>query len=143
MKYLVALFAILALASCGTKTEEKTTTNTGSNGTKTSTSMTNTWLNEEIEMMTGSTMDESKVVKLEAPYENPKAKVDMTIAYELDSEGKVTKMDVSATTFDISAFEEKVEKEAIGKSLEEVSKIFVSGSSLTSEAFQKAIKSKL
>ena len=63
MKYLIALFTIVALASCGTKVVEKQNTGSTSTGTETSTSATNTGLNEELNSLTGTMSTGSTEIK--------------------------------------------------------------------------------
>ena len=82
---------------------------------------------------------EAKVVKLEAPYTNPKGPVDMVIEYSLDSEGKVETIDVSATTYDLSKFNISIQA-VVGMSIEEASEYYVSGSSLTTASYQAALQ---
>lgn len=145
MKYVIALLTVVTLASCWAKNAENTTS-TGVTATWTTANQTvNSEINNQLDNISSSTwqVQDSKVVKLDANYDNRQTNVDMTIEYELDSEGKISKMDINATNFDISNFEDRAEKDAIGKTPEEASKIFYSWASLTSDAFQKAMKSQL
>lgn len=147
IKYLVALFSIVALASCGAKPSTDTNTNTGSNSTwtqtETATTSTNSVLKEELEVMTGEVMsgntDESKVTKIDMSYKNPKGEtMEVFVNYTLDSEGKIASINFEG--YSHNGFSEKASKELLGKTLEEANNLYVSGASLATEAFKKAIK---
>lgn len=94
---------------------------------------------EEENSDTSTEISESKVVILDTPYVNPKGEVDMMIEYALDSEDKIETIDVSATSYDLSDFNASIQA-VIGMSVEEASEYYVSGSSLTTAAYQDALK---
>ena len=139
MKYLISVLAIALLASCGAKNTETKPTNSG-------TSSTNTEINKELDSMTGSqTSDKGaansdKVVKFNADYKAPSWNVTMNVSYELDDSGKIKTIDIQSSA-NFKWFDEKAEKELLGKTIEEASKLYISGASLASNAFKKAIKS--
>jgi len=85
--------------------------------------------------------ESSEVVVLDATYTNPKTEVDMEIEYQLDSDGNIADITVAATTYDLSGFNTEIQSQVIWKSLEEASEVYVSGSSLTSAAYNDAMKS--
>jgi hypothetical protein len=64
----------------------------------------------------------------------------MSVAYELDSDGNIASIDVSATTYDLSQFNQGAQA-VVGMTLEQASEYVVSGSSLTGPAFRAALKS--
>jgi hypothetical protein len=82
--------------------------------------------------------EESKVMLLDAPYTNPAGAVDMQIEYSLDADWNIEEIEVSATTYDLTQFNEGIQK-VIGMNLEDASKV-VTGSSLTDASFQAALK---
>lgn len=88
---------------------------------------------------TSAEVEDSKIVKLETPYINPKGEVDMMIEYTLNSENKIETIDVSATSYDLSDFNASIQA-VIGMSVEEASEYYVSGSSLTTAAYQAALQ---
>lgn len=85
---------------------------------------------------------ENQLTKLNAPYVNPKWDVDMVIEYKLDLEGKITEISTSASTYDLWKFNWKLDP-VLWKTLEEASEMYFSGSSLTTEAFQSALKKEI
>lgn len=87
-------------------------------------------------------VSESKVEILDAAYTNPKWPVDMEIAYTLDADGKIQTISASATTYDVAKFNDGIQS-VIWLTLEEASDTYVTGSSLTSAAFNNAIKGAL
>ena len=119
MKYLISLLTIALLASCGAKNTETKPTNSG-------TSSTNTEINKEL--------------KFNADYKAPSWNVTMNVSYELDDSGKIKTIDIQSSA-NFKWFDEKAEKELLGKTIEEASKLYISGASLASNAFKKAIKS--
>ena len=80
--------------------------------------------------------------KINADYTNPRWAVDMVIEYSLDEEWNISEINTQASRYDLAQFNEKVQ-DVVWKSLEEASTTYFSGSSLTTEAFQKAIKSEI
>jgi len=81
----------------------------------------------------------SEIVTLDAWYTNPKGPVDMQVSYALNSAGTIETISVSATTYDVSGFNSQIQS-VVGMSLEEASDTYISGSSLTSAAFNNALK---
>ena len=84
----------------------------------------------------------SPLTLVDAAYTNPKGAVDMVIEYSLDENWKIATITTAATTYDLSKFQWKV-TDVIWKSVKEASEMYFSGSSLTTEAFQKAMKSQI
>lgn len=81
---------------------------------------------------------EAKVVKLDAPYTNPAGPVDMTVEYTLDSAGNIETIEVSATTYDLTGFNEGIQQ-VVGMTLADAAS-YATGSSLTGPAFSAALK---
>ena len=139
MKYFYALLAVVILASC--TSEDKNTTEVENNTDTAAVEQTVSDIDDEVSNIDeneGETM-EDKVVKLDAPYKNPKTDVDMTIEYTLDSEDKIASIDVAATTYDLTEFNEAAQV-VIGKTVEEAKETAIAGWSLTNEAFKAALK---
>lgn len=142
MKAFYALFLLVFLASCGSDVAETVVTPSESTAEETSAEID--WeimeIPEEVMMEdTAMVESESKVEVLDAAYTNPKWPVDMEIEYALDANGTIESIDVSATTYDVSGFNSAVQ-DVVGMTLEEASDTYVSGSSLTSAAFNSALK---
>lgn len=81
----------------------------------------------------------AKVIELSAPYVNPQGNVDMTIEYTLDADDKIDSINVSATTYDLTDFNNSAQK-VIGMTVEEASNEVITGGSLTDPAFSDALK---
>jgi hypothetical protein len=79
---------------------------------------------------------------LDATYTNPQAEVDMKVSYSLDENNNIAEISVDATTYDVSAFNEKIQY-LVGQPMEEAGNVYISGSSLASEAFTNAIKNNM
>lgn len=137
MKYIIFIFTIAVLASCWANTE-KTNTWTVNTWT-TNTSSLNSELNSELKTMTASWTEDWKITKLNADYESPAWKVKMDFSYKLDDSGNITFIDVESSA-NHNWFDKKVEEELLWKTLKDAEKLYISGSSLASEAFTKAIK---
>jgi hypothetical protein len=124
MKAFYAIFLLVFLASCGTDVAVETTT-----PTQTVTEQTTQELDLEATQIPEEIVEEdvveSKVVKLDAPYKNPQTTVDMEIEYTLNANEEIETIEVSATTFDISGFNDAVQK-VVGMTLEEASDTYVS-----------------
>lgn len=147
MKYLYSVLAILILASCSSSETPTEVTNTEIDSAIESTTNdieneisnieenieTSTWTNE------WELTDSNKMVKVEAKYNNPQQEVDMSVAYSLDSEGKIETINVSATNWDLAEYNTAAQA-VIWKTLEEASEFSVAGASETNAAFQNAIK---
>lgn len=142
MKAFYALFLLVFLASCGSEAVVESTT------VDSTTDQTSQEIQAEIDeipeevMMDDTGSVESEVEVLDAAYTNPKWPVDMEIEYTLDVNGTIESIDVTATTYDVSKFNTAVQ-DVVGMTLEEASSTYVSGSSLTSSAFNNAIKEAL
>ena len=99
---------------------------------------------QDAEVDEGSAMepqasDWEEIVLLDATYTNPKGSVDMTIEYELGVNDIIENINVSATTYDLTGFNDSIQS-VVGMTLEEASDTYISGSSLTSAAFNNALK---
>lgn len=87
-----------------------------------------------------SVVSEPKVVELSTTYNNPKIEVVMDIAYSVDSEGKITEIAVTSPNYGgMPEFNSWVQG-VVGMTVSEASEYHVSGSSLTTPAFQAALK---
>lgn len=142
MKYLYTLVLVAFLASCanpGVEQENGENTQTGSEIN------TETETNQDIENEMDSTFDESnednEVERVEATYNNPATEVDMVVEYTLDEDDFIQSINASATTFDVSDFNEWIQY-LVGQPIEEAEEVYVSGSSLSSEAFADAVKNR-
>ena len=82
---------------------------------------------------------ENEILEIDAAYRNPGWSVDMVLTIGLNN-GIIQSINATATTYDISDFNEAAQA-LIGKAIEEGEDFYVAGSSLTSEAFNNAIKS--
>lgn len=99
-------------------------------------------INDEVAALETATEDLSKTVTVDAEYTNPKGIVDMKLDYTLDSDGIISAINISATTYDgLGDFDTSIQK-LIGSTLEEAAE-FSSSSSLTNAAFKSAVKSQL
>lgn len=133
IKYILPILMIMFLAGCSNNTNNENSDLTWN---------LNQQINQETEKVWENT-NENALKEISAEYKNPKTTVDMTIKYKLDENWKIDSLSVNASTFDISKFKKQVEEKAIWKTLKEASWIYVSWQSLTSKAFQDAIKSQL
>ncbi|MDD3793504.1 MAG: hypothetical protein PHI37_01715 [Candidatus Gracilibacteria bacterium] len=138
MKYLYLLVLSVFLVSCGAKAPEQTTDLDVENITNEVVSEINSEL-ETIENVP-TTNTNSDVMKIDAKYNNPAGEVDMTIDYTLSENGTIETIEVSATTYDLTEFNEEVKNQLIGKTIEEAKTANIAGGSLTTEAFKKALK---
>jgi len=82
----------------------------------------------------------SKVTQLTASYTNPAGNVDMNISYSTDSDWNITEISVTSPNYKWMVGFNKNVQAVIGMSVDEASEYYVSGSSLTTPAFQKALK---
>ena len=140
MKAFYLVFLLVFLASCGSEAVVETTTQESQSEQTTQELDAQTQEIPEEVMMNDTGASESKVQVLEAPYTNPAGPVDMEIEYTLSDQGTIETIDVSATTYDISKFNTAVQ-DVVGMTLDEASNTYVAGSSLTSAAFNDAMKS--
>jgi len=83
----------------------------------------------------------NQLITLDASYNNPKGNVDMVINYEVDKNGMIESIWASATTYDLSRFNSSIQS-LVWKSISEAEDHYTAGSSLTSEAFTRAIKNR-
>lgn len=138
MKYLYLLILSVFLVSCGAKVEEKNVEMDVDNIT----SEVISDINSELETL--DNQDEiipvKNIIKLDATYTNPAWEVDMVINYTLDDKWVIETIDVNATTYDLTEFNEEVKTQLVGKTLEEAKNTEVAWGSLTTEAFKKALK---
>jgi len=81
-----------------------------------------------------------KVIELETSYTNPAGNVDMNISYSTDSDGKITEISVTSPNYKWMVGFNKNAQAVIGMSVTEASEYYISGSSLTTPAFQEALK---
>ena len=143
MKYLVSILAIAMLASCGAKNTDttKTTTNTSTNNEINQEIKSMSWTTNSGSTSTWTTSD-SKVSKLDASYKNPRWKeIKVTVNYELEN-GKLKNVSIDSSE-DYNDFKAKATKELEGKTLQEASKLYVSGASLASDGVKKAFKAQI
>lgn len=105
----------------------------------------NTELEAEMETMENEPEEPAAndLVTLKTSYKNPKTTVDMTIVYELDADEKIVSINMSAPQYDLAKFTDAISEQIVGKTLEEASEVYVSGSSLATEAYQNALKNQL
>lgn len=82
----------------------------------------------------------TKTVELSTTYNNPKIEVIMDIALDVDDEGKISQISVTSPNYQGMPEFNKGVQWVIGLTLEEASEYVVSGSSLTTPAFQSALK---
>jgi hypothetical protein len=153
MKYFYTLVLIVLLASCTDKSTINENNQTENNDTQTEIQDTTEKTSQDIESELSkievsendevesnqNEVNENKVVKLDAKYTNPETDVDMTIEYSIDDEGKISTINVSATTYDLTGYNNAVQV-VIGKTIEEAKDISIAGSSLSSAAFKNALK---
>ncbi len=95
---------------------------------------------QEEEVQEPNTAVESKVVELATSYTNPAGNVDMNISYSLDDSGKISEISVTSPNYKWMVWFNKNAQAVIGMTVEQASEYYVSGSSLTTPAFQKALK---
>ena len=87
------------------------------------------------------TTAENEVITLDGAYSNPAGPVDMKIDYSVDANGVIQTINVSASTYDLSPFNQSAQ-ELVGKTLTDAESFYVAGGSLTSDAFTTAIKNR-
>ncbi len=142
MKYIYTLVLVTFLASCTNPwVNNDNTTQTWSPVSE----VTNQELEDEMDnsfSWTTIEWEEDKIEKIEASYKNPKTEVDMVINYSTDDNNNIEFIEASATTYDISWFNEQIQY-LVGQPVSEAENVYISGSSLTSEAFSSAIKNNM
>ncbi len=140
MKYLYSLVLLVFLASCTNGawvTNEETVDNEN-----TSTEVTNSEIDEAMEETFSEEESNEGLTMLDATYTNPQAEIDMKIYYSLNEANEIEEIYAEASNYDMSAFNENIQY-LVGKTMEEAENVYVSGSSLTSEAFTSAIKNNM
>lgn len=145
MKAFYVVLLLVFLASCGSEVNVETPSDPVVQETTQEMNDALAELPEEIEVSTDTSVqqwDDAKIVQLAAPYTNPKWPVDMQIEYSLDEQGNIESINVFATSYDLTNFNQSIQS-VIGMSVEEASDYYVSGSSLTTPAYQEALKSSL
>lgn len=95
----------------------------------------------EDEMDSMEESPENEVMTLDANYNNPNGEVDMKVNLELSQDDTIESIEVTATTYDVTDFNDAAQ-DLIGKDVAEAEEFYASGSSLTSDAFTKAIKNR-
>ncbi len=136
MKYLYLLVLSVFLVSCGAKAPEITTEVDVENITNEVVSE----INSELETIEDEMVPVKDIVKIDATYTNPAWEVDMVINYTLSDTGVIETIEVSATTYDLTEFNEEVKSQLVWKTIEEAKNTEVAWGSLTTEAFKKALK---
>ena len=96
-------------------------------------------IEDEMDSMEESAQNE--VMTLDATYNNPNGEVDMKVNLELSQDDTIESLEVTATTYDVTDFNDAAQ-DLIGKDVSEAEEFYASGSSLTSDAFTKAIKNR-
>lgn len=148
MKYILSLLVLLALASCGA------TSPVPENNPETPVEPTpapqeqpaDEEILNQIDTQTGvlDTTAQNEVKTLDASYKDPNGQVSMTIEYSLNADNTIKSIKVGGTGSDVAQnFMQKFDTESqalVGKTLEDAASFSMAGSSLTSDAFQKAIK---
>lgn len=143
MKIFYGLSLLILLTSCTTTTENNVTPNETN---LPETVIEDTTTDEVLNDMSGATDElnetvENEVISLEAPYKNPQADVDMVVSYSLDAEGNIETMHLSATTWDISKYDESVQA-LVWQPIDAAESFYISGASLATDAFNAAIKNR-
>ena len=136
MKYLYLLILSVFLVSCGAKAPEQTTDLDVENITNEVVSE----INSELETIEDEMVPVKDIVKIDARYNNPAWEVDMVINYTLSDAGIIETIEVSATNYDLTEFNEEVKSQLVGKTINEAQNIEIAWSSITTEAFKKALK---
>lgn len=129
-RHILPVLMIIILAGCANNTSQEQSKLTWN---------VNEQISQETEKI-GGNMSENELKEISAEYKNPKTTVDMMIKYKLDENWKIDSLSVDASTYNISKFQKQVEEKAIWKTLKEASEIYISWQSLTTKAFQDAIK---
>lgn len=80
-----------------------------------------------------------KVEKINTVYSNPQQEVAMEISFSLDDDKNISKIQVSSSNWDLSKFNDAVQV-LVGTDIEDASDANFAGASLTTAAFQEAIK---
>lgn len=98
---------------------------------------------EEIDDNTSDESTAKDLIEISTTYTNPATEAIMNIALEVDDNNTITSIEVTSPNYKGMRQFNSAAQAVVGKSLQEASEFYVSGSSLASPAFQKAIKSKL
>ena len=94
-------------------------------------------------LYTSDEVSSGQMIELSTTYTNPAMEAVMNIALEVDENNTVTSIEVTSPNYQGMPQFNAGAQWVIGLSLEEASEFYVSGSSLASPAFQKALKSAL
>lgn len=135
MKYLYLILAITLLASCGVESKSEIETATVDEVVEL------TEIEDSLSTLDNLVENNSKTEKLSTVYDNDKVSVEMDVEYTLDSEWKISAINISASNYDLSEFNDNAQGVLIGKTLDQASEVTaISGSSLTTTAFTNLLK---
>ncbi len=84
-----------------------------------------------------------EMIELSTTYTNPAMEAVMNIALEVNDDNIIQSIEVTSPNYQGMVSFNWAVQDVVGKSLEEASEFYVSGSSLASPAFQKALKKAL
>lgn len=143
MKAFYAVFLLVFLASCWSESVvEAPISETPDSAVEQTVDDIETEMNDMPEEISNdeTASTESEVQVLDAGYTNPKGSVDMEVEYTLAEDDTIASIGVTASTYDVSGFNGAIQ-DVVGMTIEEASDTYVSGSSLTSAAFNNALKS--
>ncbi len=142
MKYLYTLVLVAFLASCANPSvNQENSENTQTGSEMNTEAETNQNIENEMDATFNESNETNEVERLDATYRNPETEVDMVVEYNLDENDIIQSINATATTYDINKFNEKIQY-LVGEPIEEAEEVYVSGSSLSSEAFVTAIKNR-
>lgn len=83
--------------------------------------------------------NETKIIK--TTYENSWGTMNLHISYKLDENGKISELTATSDTNPVlESYAYRITNYALGKTPAEATNLYISGASLTSDAFNKAIK---
>lgn len=148
MKLFPFLILLTVLASCGAEApvENNTEVNTSEEVTVPADEVLLDEVTDDLETMEVSPSEydtavttSNQVVVVDAPYTNPAGPVDLKVQIELDADGIIQSIEASATTYTVEKFNDAAQ-ELIWKTLQDAETFYAAGSSLTTEAFNNAVK---
>jgi len=135
MKYLYLILAMTLLASCWVESKNQIETATVDEVVEL------TEIEDNLSTLDNLVENNSKTEKLSTVYDNDKVSVEMDVEYTLDSEWKISAINISASNYDLTDFNTNAQGVLLGLSLDEASEVTaISGSSLTTAAFTKLLK---
>ena len=142
MKILSLLIFVMFLASCtstSVQNEQKTMKDTIVS------QETVSELTDAMSDLDNMEKDESKVQLIKYSYANPAQEVNMDIQYNLDTENKISMIEITSDNYEgVSNFNSAAKDVVIWLTLEQASEVgLISGASLTTAAFKEAIKTQL